>query len=222
MRCAEASVIVVTRNRPDMVERCLGALRGHDPQPMDVILVDASDTSLTREVAAKFPEAQYIHFPNGENQRPESKNIGMRAARAPIVVFLDDDSIVTDGWLAELLKPFADARAGCVGGGVNEPGAEWRAGEPVGRVLANGDITQNFSPAHTRNEEVDHVKGCDMSFRRDLLMSIGGFDPGYTGDNIREETDACLGIKSLGYKVVFCPTAVVTHLRAPRETVTRT
>ncbi len=98
MRRAEASVIVVTRNRPDMVERCLGALRGHDPQPiMDIILVDASDTSLTRDVAAKFPEVQYIHFPNGENRRPESKNIGMRAARAPIVVFLDDDSIVSDG-----------------------------------------------------------------------------------------------------------------------------
>jgi GT2 family glycosyltransferase len=217
----DAAVTIVTRNRPDMISRCLDALAAHTPQPRQIIVVDASDDGATRELVAEHDGAQYIHFPNGNNQRHEAKNIGMRASDASVLVFLDDDSVVSENWLIELLKPYDDPQVGCVGGGIIEPGTEWNRCEPVGRILPNGELTQNFSPDHEGNLEVDHVKGCNMSFRRDLLMEIGGFDPGYTGDNVREETDACLAVQRFGRKVVFCPSAVVTHLRAPREGVTR-
>ncbi|MCL5104341.1 MAG: glycosyltransferase family 2 protein [Armatimonadetes bacterium] len=215
------SVIIVTRNRPDMVGRCLDALKLHLPQPGEKVVVDASDNSTTRDLTAKYDDVRYIHFANGINQRPEAKNIGMRNTDGPLLVFLDDDSMVRDGWLTAMLKLYDDPEVGCVGGGVDEPGTEWNMREPIGRVLANGGLSQNFSPTHAENVEVDHVKGCNMSFRRELLEKVGGFDPGYIGDNLREESDACLSIKSLGKKVMFCPSAVVTHLRAPREGITR-
>ena len=215
------TLIIITRNRPEMVQECLNHLAPLSPQPDQIVLVDSSDDEQTHRVADNFAHVQYIRLANGRNRMPDSRNAGLRVATGDIVAFLDDDSMAGEGWLPNLLEPFSDPEVGCVGGGVDEPGTEWRLDEPVGRVLANGDLSQSFSPAHEADREVDHVKGCNMSFRRDLLACIGGFDPGYTGDNLREDTDACLGIKKLGANVVFCPSAVVTHLRAPRKGITR-
>ena len=215
------SVVIVTRNRPDMVAMCIDALDNHTLKPMQIIVVDASTDDSTCLLFTKRNDIEYVYFQNGNNRRPESKNIGLEKATQPIIAFIDDDSMVNNSWLEEILKPFDDLEVGCVGGGIDEPGTNWIAEEPVGRVLANGGLSQNFSPSHEIDIEVDHVKGCNMSFRCDVLRQLGGFDPHYTGDNVREETDACLGVKKLGKKVIFCPHAVVTHLRAPRDGISR-
>ncbi|MCE5324497.1 glycosyltransferase [bacterium] len=214
-------IVVVTRNRPEMIARCLASLAEHVPEQSRVVVVDASDGSQTREITANYPNVEYVYFDNGCDQRPQAKNIGAARCDADVIAFLDDDSVVHAGWMDALAAVYCDDTIGCVGGGIEEPGTEWNPNEPVGRVLPNGDLSQNFATTHKELIDVDHVKGCNMSFRREVFEQLCGFDPGYTGDNIREETDICVGVLRLGKRVVFCPWAVVTHMRAPRETVTR-
>ena len=52
-----------------------------------------------------------------------------------------------------------------------------------------------------------------MSFRRHLLREIGGFDLRYGGTSVLEDADTTAQIRELGYRMRFCPQAVVTHLR---------
>ena len=54
-----------------------------------------------------------------------------------------------------------------------------------------------------------------MSFRREVLEEIGGFDTRYGGTFFYEETDTCLRVRKLGYRMRYRPDAVLTHLGAP-------
>jgi len=62
--------------------------------------------------------------------------------------------------------------------------------------------------------EVDHLIGCNMSFRRKALEQVGGFDPNYTLTNLREETDLCVRVKKAGWRIVFTPSIAVVHFSA--------
>lgn len=62
------------------------------------------------------------------------------------------------------------------------------------------------SLAHTVQRltpDVDHLRGCNMSFHRSALEAIGGFDARYIWTNVLEETDVCIRVKRAGRRLVF-------------------
>ena len=60
--------------------------------------------------------------------------------------------------------------------------------------------------------EVDHLEGCNLAVRNDLLKRIGGFDPIFSGVAEYNDADAAYKIKKLGYKILFNPKAKILHL----------
>ena len=72
-------------------------------------------------------------------------------------------------------------------------------------------------PTHVllRDDVAEHIAGCNMAFRRDVLLRLGGFDPVYraAGDDV----DICWRFQDAGYTIGFSPAAVVWHFR--RNTV---
>ena len=50
-----------------------------------------------------------------------------------------------------------------------------------------------------------------MSFRRELILNLGGFDVRFAGNGFREETDFCLRLRNRSYKIVFDPDAAILH-----------
>jgi len=79
-------------------------------------------------------------------------------------------------------------------------------------IRFDGSIISNFNADY--RIEVDHVYGCNMSFRRNILVDIGGFSLDYSGNAYFEETDLSIRVRKQGYKLVFDPTALVIHLMA--------
>jgi GT2 family glycosyltransferase len=79
-----------------------------------------------------------------------------------------------------------------------------------------GEIIGNFGADPGRRIEVDHLIGCNMSWRRDVLSQLGGLRELFIGTEVREETDIALRVRSLGYRLVFEPKAVVDHVGAPQ------
>ena len=65
------------------------------------------------------------------------------------------------------------------------------------------------------DDVAEHIAGCNMAFRRDVLLQLGGFDPIYraAGDDV----DICWRLQDAGYTIGFSPAAVVWHFR--RNTV---
>ena len=212
------SVVVVTMNRPDCVRHCLEHLRAQSAPVQQVIVVDASRDGRTRAVVREFPEVEYVANSIGYGHMTHSRNKGLERTTSDIVAFLDDDSYAHPTWRAEIVAPYAHRSVGAVGGralrGIR--GEEQVPEGEVGRLKPNGMLSGNFSAQRASDLEVFHLAGCNMSFRRAILARLGGLREDYTGTEVREETDVCLRVGRLGYRVIFAPRAVVDHVGAPQ------
>lgn len=216
-----ATVIVVTLNRPDCVRRCLTCLVEQEPQPDQTIVVDASNGNETEQVVGQFPGVLYLRNPNGYGRMTASRNIGLLQSTCQIISFIDDDAFPRPGWLANLLDTYADAggNVGAVGGRAcnGQPGEAEQGVDEIGRLYPDGRMTGNFAADPGKVIEVDHVMGCNMSYRRAVIARLGGFREDYPGiSGVREDSDFCLRVGRLGYRVLFNPAAVVDHIGAPQ------
>ncbi|MBU6429247.1 MAG: glycosyltransferase, partial [Cyanobacteria bacterium REEB65] len=219
LRPADTTIVVITRNRPQMLERCLAQLE--DQGAGEILVVDASDTAVCLPLVERF-RATYLSFLARKGQMPASRNLGIARATGSIVAFLDDDSMARPGWLAALVAPFADPTVGCVGGRAVDPAEPALADRRhVGLLLSDGTRIDNFNADPGEILEVDRVRGCNMAFRRAVLQQLGGFDRAYTGSNVNEASDMCLRVQRAGFRVLYEPRAVVDHLSAPRQEIPR-
>lgn len=187
-----ATVIIVTYTRPDCVKTCLERLRKQTRLPEQVVVVDASADDHTKAICADFPESLYVrNRPGGYGSQARSRNIGLQQATGEIIAFIDDDSFAHPTWLEELVKPYDDPAVGGVGGRAlrNQPGEDKEGVDQIGKLLPNGDLTGNFAADPGENLEIDHAIGCNMSFRREIIESLGGFRELFPGVALREETD---------------------------------
>jgi GT2 family glycosyltransferase len=144
----------------------------------------------------------------------KARNLGAGHAKGKYLVFFDDDIIVHKHCISNIVKPFTDPSVGAVAGRVIEPHKKTeKKNTYVGRITLFGRFTDGFSS--TVRQDVDTVMGCSFSVRKDIYEKIGGCDEKFTGNAIREESDLSLRIKEKGYRIVFEPSSLVTHLRAP-------
>lgn len=213
------SVIVVTYQRPDCVRRCLECLMNQSRHPDEVIVVDASNDRLTAEVVAGFAEVIYLRNESGFGRMTASRNIGLLHASGDIIAFVDDDAFAEPGWAEAIVAGYSEDAVGAVGGRAlnRRPGEAEIGRDQVGKVLANGVHTGHFAADPGRMIDVDHIMGCNMSFRRGVLAELGGFREDYPGiSGVREDTDMSLRVAALGYRLVFNPAAVVDHIGAPQ------
>jgi GT2 family glycosyltransferase len=207
------SVVIITRDRPDHLRRCLDSLSAQAQPPEEVIVVDSSSGTESELVASAFPGVRYLRFPGGRRGMPAARNAGVRLARGEVVAFLDDDCEASPRWLSGLAEAHRDPGVDGVGGKVIDPVVTIG---PARRFLTSGEPWAEPDDGDPRPADVDFLQGGNMSFRRETLLAAGGFDPGYTGSNYREETDLCFRLRRQGRRLVYAPEAAVTHLRAPR------
>lgn len=209
------SVIVATLNRPDCVQRCLECLTAQVLPPDQVIVVDASPDERTRLVVDKFDGVLYVRNGRGVGNTTHSRNMGLLRATGEIIVFLDDDAYAHPEWLREIVSTY-EPDVGAVGGrGLREqPGEEVEGVDEIGRLTSDGRLTGFFAADPGQTIEVDHLLGANMSFRSDVLARMGGLREGFPGTCLREETDICLRVRRLGFRVVLNPRAVVDHVAA--------
>ncbi|MGC9261051.1 MAG: glycosyltransferase family 2 protein [Phycisphaerae bacterium] len=212
------TVIIVTYNRPDCAKTCLDRLREQTRLPEQIIVVDGSPDDRTRSLCAEFSEVLYLRNEAGLGHMTRSRNIGLQQATGEIIAFLDDDSFAHGTWLDELLKPYSDPAVGAVGGRAlrNQPDEDKQGVDQIGKLLPNGELTGNFAADPGKDLEVDHIIGCNMSWRKKVLDAIGGLREIYPGTEVCEETDIALRFRAAGHKIIFAHKAVVDHLGAPQ------
>ena len=207
------SVVIATHNRSDDLEDCIRSLLRMKRQPLEIIAVDSSSLDNTRKLAETYP-IQYISI--REENRQRARNIGLSKSKGDIVAFIDDDVVVDQDWCTNLLISYSDTRIGGVGGRVIPFGAPIDRLSKIkrsetGKVYADGLILGNFDVVLPSLTEVDHLAGCNMSFRKDLLIKLGGFDENFIGSGFRDDTDTSLRIKKAGYKLIYQSKALVWH-----------
>lgn len=212
------SVVIITRDRPvAMIRQTLSALMRQTMLPTEVLVVDTSPSNaIPAMICVEFPSVKLLHLPNGPRCMPWSRNQGIKAADGEIIAFLDDDALAEPQWLAEITRTYdEDMMIGGVGGrvieGVDLGGNPKGAGEAVATLTRQGIPRADFNSVTDRPVEIEHMIGCNMSFRRSALIEVGGFDEYYDGTAIREETDTCVRVRRAGYRLLYNSQAVVDH-----------
>jgi O-antigen biosynthesis protein len=206
-RYPRVSVVVCAYNAERTMDACLASLAVLNYPDYEVIVVNDGSRDRTLEIAESYPYCRIISQPN--EGLSVARNVGAEAATGEIVAYTDSDCVADPDWLTYLVARMeASGVSAC--GGPNFPPPEDSL-VPAAVAVAPG------GPTHVLlNDEVaEHIAGCNMAFRREVLLGLGGFDPVYraAGDDV----DICWRFQDAGYVIGFSPAAIVWHFR--RNTV---
>jgi GT2 family glycosyltransferase len=195
------TVIVCTFNGRRTIRQCLASLTALDYPDYEVIVIDDGSTDGTAEIVAQFPCRAILQANLGLST---ARNAGLNAATGEIVAYIDDDAFADRHWLRFLALAFRRSNHVSVGGPNIAPQED---------LTAAAVARSPGSPCHVMlsDDVAEHIPGCNMAFRRDALMAIGGFDPQFrvAGDDV----DICWQIQQRGGTIGFAPAALVWHRR---------
>jgi GT2 family glycosyltransferase len=220
--CAQTSVIVCTRERPDLLEECLAALVKLAPPPLEIIVVDNAPPGgiSSLRIVEHFNGIFYLRHPLAGLS--SARNAGLAVARGDYVAFTDDDSVAHPRWLVSLLTGFAEVSVGCVTGLVLPRELETEAQMAFEFVLdgfSRGFVPLRFGPdffASTRPFGVPVWRigaGASMVFRRAVFDAIGTFDErlGAGASGCSEDSEIWYRLLAAGWECRYEPSAVVFH-----------
>jgi len=198
-----------------MTMTCLQALRYTlEGQEVEVIIADDSSSDLTVSISERVKNVRVNRMAeNGgfiENCRAAAET-----ALGEFVLFLNNDTAVTPGWLESLLAVM-DARpeAGIVGpkllfadGKLQEAGGiAWRDGS----AWNYGRADDASKPQYNYVKPVDYISGACLLIRKSLWDEVGGFDTRYK-PAYYEDADLAFAVREKGYEVYYQPAAAVYH-----------
>ncbi len=217
---AAASVVVCTRDRPEILARCLDSLAALTDPPQEIVVVDnAPATAPAREVVGRLPGVRYVVEPAVGLDR--ARNTGIRESRGEVVAFVDDDVIVHPGWLGGLLHGFTGPSVMAVTGLVlpAELDTEAQLHFETHWGFNRGYEARTFDAAFfaaTRRRTVpiwEIGAGASMAFRREVFTRVGEFD-----DRLDVGAAGCCGDSELWYRILaegltcrYEPSAVAFH-----------
>jgi cellulose synthase/poly-beta-1,6-N-acetylglucosamine synthase-like glycosyltransferase len=191
------SVVIIGRNEGERLARCIRALAPLRPPPMqtELLYVDSASTDRSREVAAELG-ARVIEVAPPRPCAAIGRNAGWRAAAAPLVLFLDGDTMLDPGFVEAALPRFADPQVAVVFGNVRELAPRQSV---YTRVL---DLDWIVPP-----EFVEYCGG-NALMRREVLSAVDGYDEGLIAG---EEPELCWRIRAQGCAIVHLDRPMVGH-----------
>jgi GT2 family glycosyltransferase len=197
------SVVVCSYNGARTIAESLAALENLDYPDYEVIVVDDGSIDETSRLAGKYA----VRLIRTENSGlSAARNRGLQAATGEIVAYIDDDAYPDPHWLKYLAAPMMrnEQHAGIGGPNLAPPGDG---------VIADCIANSPGGPTHVllSDQIAEHIPGCNMAFKRDRLLAIGGFDQQFrvAGDDV----DVCWRLQDRGWTLGFAPAAIVWHHR---------
>jgi glycosyltransferase involved in cell wall biosynthesis len=229
----DVSIVIPSYGRPRELERCIKAVRGLKPEPLETIVVLRLDDSESRRVAQDAALRVRVVDVRAPGHLPPL-SAGLVACRGEVLAVLDDDAVPRASWMSRIQRAFSDPHVVGLGGPVADhsrpsPGCLRFTGRATAlrmRLLHGRTLYRGFKSLPDPDEcqaagleeplPSDLVIGCSMAFRRCVLEHIGIDDGLNRGAAINYEVDIALGAKRFGV-VLFDPKLVVDHFPAPRK-----
>ena len=211
----KVAVVIVNYNGQEHMPACLQSLFATDYPRFDVTLVDNGSSDGSVEwVRGHYPRVKIICSPLNVGFG-RANQLGISASDAPVIVLLNNDTVVEPGWLRGLVEPLAadDHVAATssklrflgnrrvlngVGGGMNYLGFSYDVG------MHEVDCGQRDRP-----REVLFPCGAACAIKRSAFEEAGGFDDKFF--MYHEDVDLGWRLHLLGYSVRTAPQSVVYH-----------
>jgi glycosyltransferase involved in cell wall biosynthesis len=194
---AALSVVIIGRNEGERLARCIRSVQAmrEAPQPVQIIYVDSDSTDGSAARAEALGAQVIVVHP----ERPSAalgRNAGWRAASAPLILFLDGDTILDPLFIARALPALSDPAVAVVWGHRRELDPQ---GSLYNRVL---DLDWVYPPGESE------FCGGDALMRRDALAEVDGFDATLIAG---EEPELCQRLRAAGYRILHIDAPMTLH-----------
>ena len=212
-----ASIIILVMNQLAHTRACLESIAARTTMLHEVIVVDNGSTDETpgflKEWQAAHPNCTVIRnrtnlgFAGGNNQ-------ALSIARGANLVLLNNDTVVTPGWLERLLEVFQrHPDTGIAGPMSNQVSGPQQVKEAsYGSLEAMLLFAEQWTRRHRRQSfELPRVVGFCLLMRREVLDAIGGLDERFGPGNF-EDDDLCIRARLAGFHVRVAQDAFVHHV----------
>jgi GT2 family glycosyltransferase len=216
------SVIIPVYDKWELTEQCLRSLARHTPAvAYEVIVVDNGSADATAATLPELGESLFgpmfrrIRFEENRNFGPAC-NAGALAAAAPLVFFLNNDTILTEGWAPPLLNALKnDPRLGGVGPLLLYANNTVQHLGITFTLSGVEHLYRNFPSDHpvvSRTRRYQAITAAALLMPTALFREQGGFFEEYR--NGFEDVDLCLRIHKIGKIFTCVPSSVVYHLES--------
>jgi glycosyltransferase involved in cell wall biosynthesis len=212
MQPPHVSVVICTRNRPDLIGNAVASVLANDYPDFDLLVVDQSDDGRTGEIVHRLAEGRtnvrYLHSAVAGLSR--AYNTGVKETTGEVLAFTDDDCVAPPDWIGAVVGAFAA-----------EPDAEMLYGQvllPASLVGVDGLVpTLHISEARRLSRQDGfriYGMGANFAVRRTLFERIGGFDEVMGGGGpLKSSQDFDFQYRAYvgGATVLLRPDVVVDH-----------
>lgn len=212
-----ASIIIPVYNKLDFTRKCLEKIIEHGSRhTFEIIVVDNGSQDGTKEFLQKLAGKKLVCPVFNQKNRGFARacNQGGDKARGKYLIFLNNDTQVTHGWLDALINcAWKDPARGAIGA----------------RLLYPDDTVQHAGVVFTDNKTIWHiykgfhkdhpavnkprayqaVSAACMLVSKEVFHRAGMFDQRFK--NGFEDVDFCLKLGRMGYTCYYCPQATVYH-----------
>ena len=215
------SVVIVTYNSQYVIKENLEGLLENSVS--EVFVIDNSSNDRTVEIVKNFPNVTLVE--NKENIGfGRANNIGARKSSLDYILFLNPDTIVEKGSIADLANYLdQNISVAAIGPALSDENGKIqpeRASLPtllteilVLTNLHKLSFFRRFVYAIATPEtivQVDHLMGAALMIRREVFDEVGGFDEKFF--LWFEETDLLKRVKDKEHKIVYYPKSKVVHI----------
>ena len=224
----EVSIVIVNHNTKEYLRHCLSSLRQNADVDAEIIVVENASPGGTQDIPQEFPEIRLLV----NKQRlgfARNNNLGAEASTAPILLFLNPDTITPPGGLRAMLDVIArEPHTAVFGGRCLDPnGAIERStgrDPTLSGILADRILTflppiwpvlHPLSHRHysgfERDRDVDWVTGAYFWIRAEIFHGLGGWDSSI--DMYYEDADLCRRVRDAGHGVRYIHSSTIYHHR---------
>ncbi len=199
------SIITVTKNRADLLDRNLRSLLGQLGGPDEIIVVDNGSTDTTGRTIASYRKKlpiKAVEHPHGSF--PELYNAGVSHAVGDIVAFLDDDCAAGRGFVDRIRRAHRECPNAVIQGKTESV--------PKGNIFAEimGDHYRNWlQTMQTHGNRMRTFDNKNASLPRTLFLRFGGFSQAMSRGS--EDIELGLRLTKAGVPIFFDPTILAYH-----------
>ena len=205
------SVVVPTFNREALLCDTLRALLAQDYPDTEIIVVDQSERHTAE--TSRFLESIASRIRHHRDPRPNlpmARNTGTRLASGDVLLFIDDDVHASADVISRLVAHYADPGVAGVTGYLASPtdAGDERMASFLRYVAEPGLLYRPGLMA------VDHFFGGFMSFRRDVVERVGGFDEWIGSQPVAaaEDLEFCMRVRQAGFRLFLDTSITVMHV----------
>jgi glycosyltransferase involved in cell wall biosynthesis len=221
------SVIIPTYQREEVLKDTLEDVLKQDYPNFEILVVDQTleHTPAIKNYLENLANLGKIKlYQLTWASLPGARNYGVRLAQGEIILFIDDDVKLTEDYLQNHVKNYNNPEIGAVAGRVFDrlklsDSQKQHQGEYTIEYLPPEAMDPGIAWYHidlvhaTKPQQVISVRGCNMSFRREIFTKYNiWFDERFRGSAVREESDFCLRLRKTPYKIWYDPSADLIHL----------